>query len=204
MDTKKLDEQKENLDPRSSNGQVAGEPSCEFSENFHYDCDSLKAKHVADHACDSSTLVPLVEETSQMGLYRTEVNLEGVSQTDQHREAASCDWESLICDASDLLNLESPDDTELFEKSVDPATTFYKSIKNAMQNMHSICPVEQVGERSESEITDPSPKMDYEVKIALVLLKLELSSRELQHKGYHFKHLNTKISVLFISKICIS
>ncbi|KAL0434097.1 UNVERIFIED_CONTAM: protein tesmin/TSO1-like CXC 2 [Sesamum latifolium] len=69
MDTKKLDEQKENLDPGASNGQVAGEPSCEFAENFHYDRDTLKANHVAEHACNSSTLVPLVEETSLRQLY---------------------------------------------------------------------------------------------------------------------------------------
>ncbi|KAL0392988.1 UNVERIFIED_CONTAM: CRC domain-containing protein TSO1 [Sesamum radiatum] len=188
MDTKKLDEQKENLDPGASNGQVAGEPSCEFAKNFHYDRDSLKAKHVAEHACNSSTLVPLVEETSLRQLYGGEVNLDGVSQIDQHKEAASCDWESLISDASDLLNLESPNNTESFEKSVDPATTFYRSIKNAMQNMHSNCPVvsgEQVGGLSEnlltqpgegcesmdaeshdiitgSSITDPTEKMEYE------------------------------------------
>ncbi|XP_011073450.1 protein tesmin/TSO1-like CXC 2 isoform X3 [Sesamum indicum] len=190
MDTNKLDEQEENLDPGASNGQVAGEPSCEFAENFQYDRDSLKAKHVEEHACNSSTLVPLVEKTSLRQLYGGEVNLEAVSQIDQHKEAASCDWESLISDTSDLLNLESPNNTESFEKSVDPATTFYRSIKNAMQNMHSICPVvsgEQVGGRSEPEnlltqpgegresmdaeshdiiagssITDPSEKMEYE------------------------------------------
>ncbi|KAK4434046.1 CRC domain-containing protein TSO1 [Sesamum alatum] len=190
MDTKKLDEQKENLDPGTSNGQVAGEPSCEFDENFNYDRNSLKDKHVAEHAYNHSTLVPLVEETSQRQLYGSEVNKEGVSQIDQHKEAASCDWESLISDASDLLNLESPNDAESFEKSVDPATTFYRSIKNAMQNMHSLCPVvsgEQVGGRSEPEnlliqpgeghesmdaeshdiiagssITDPTEKMEYE------------------------------------------
>ncbi|KAI3459413.1 hypothetical protein Pfo_016076 [Paulownia fortunei] len=206
--TMKLDDQKENLDPRAFDCEVAGEPSyecsklvVEFAENLSYDCVSpnsslrpsrcLKAKCVAEYACTSSTLVPFVEEASQRGLYRGEMNLEGVSQIDQNKEATSCDWESLISDASNVLVFESPNGTEPYKKSIDPATSFYTSIKNAIQNTHSLGAVVsggQVGEGSEfenfstqagegsemmenaethdivagSSIMNPSEKMDYE------------------------------------------
>ncbi|KAL1536123.1 protein tesmin/TSO1-like CXC 2 [Salvia divinorum] len=42
-------------------------------------------------------------------------------------------WDSLIADASDLLILESPNN-----KFVDPATAFYRSIRNAIQNAQSL------------------------------------------------------------------
>ncbi|KAG8373096.1 hypothetical protein BUALT_Bualt12G0135100 [Buddleja alternifolia] len=145
--TQKLNEQKENLDPRTSNGELIGEPS--------YDCSKLVipfVKHVPEYACNSSALVPFVEESSQV-LFRNGTGLEGLSQIDS-------DWESLIADASDLLVFESPNDGESYKKPVDPATSFYTSIKNAMQNMHSLGAVvsgEQVGEGSALEDLSTQP-----------------------------------------------
>ncbi|KAL0414495.1 UNVERIFIED_CONTAM: protein tesmin/TSO1-like CXC 2 [Sesamum radiatum] len=206
--SKQSEEQRENLNQRVSDGEVAGGPSydcsklvVESAEDPSYDFNSpnsslrpscgLKAKHMADYACNTSTLVPFVQEGSQRGSYGSEVNIEGVSQVDQDKEASSCDWENLISDASNLLIFESPNDTDSYKKSTDPGTSFYTSIPNDMQNMHSLCaagPSEQVGEGGEpehlstqpgegsemteiadthdiiagSEMDNPAEKMDYE------------------------------------------
>ncbi|KAI3469608.1 hypothetical protein Pfo_026271 [Paulownia fortunei] len=173
--TRQLDEQQENVNPRASDGEVSGEPSydcskfvVDFAED--YDCNSpnsnlrrscgLKAKHMADYGCNSSKLVPFVQEASQRDSYESEVSMKGVSQIDQNKEATSCDWENLISDASDLLIFESPDDTDSYKKSIDPGTSFYSSIKDDMENMQSLCAVgsgEQVVVGSEPENLSTQP-----------------------------------------------
>ncbi|KAL0388562.1 UNVERIFIED_CONTAM: protein tesmin/TSO1-like CXC 2 [Sesamum radiatum] len=77
--SKHLDEQRENLNQRVSDGEVAGGPSydcsklvVESAEDPSYDFNSpnsslrhscgLKAKHMADYACNTSALVPFVQE----------------------------------------------------------------------------------------------------------------------------------------------
>lgn len=91
----------------------------------------------------------------------------------------------MISNGSDLLIFESPNDTDYYKKSVDPATTFYKSIKNAIQNVQSHGAVAsepenlltQPGEGSEmmessenidviagSSIINPGENMEFEVK----------------------------------------
>ncbi|KAL2530516.1 Protein tesmin/TSO1-like CXC 2 [Forsythia ovata] len=162
-----LDEHQANLDQPNSVGQVAGEPSfecsklvVEFEQNFKYDCSSpgssltpscgLKTQHMAEYACTSSALIPFVQEASQMGLFGSGVDLDGVSQIDQNKEATGCDWESLISDAPDQLIFESPNDTESYKKSVDPGKSLYSSISNDMPNTYSFC-VAGAGEKAEEE-----------------------------------------------------
>ncbi|CAI9776812.1 unnamed protein product [Fraxinus pennsylvanica] len=162
-----LVEHQTNLDQPNSVGQVADEPSfecskleVEFEQNFKYDCSNpgssltpscgLKTKHMAKYACTSSALIPFVQEASHRGLFGSEVNLDGVSQMDQNKEATECDWKSLISDAPDQLIFESPNDTESFKKSVDPGKGLYPSITNDMQNTYSFCG-EGSGEKSEEE-----------------------------------------------------
>ncbi|KAL8026332.1 hypothetical protein ABFX02_14G019400 [Erythranthe guttata] len=115
--TEKLDEYKENLDPRVSN-------IC--AENYN----------VAEYGCSpSSTFIQIAEESSGSGLYRDEMSLQVISQSDQAKESAPSDWESLISDGSDLFSFDSPNiDRDAYSKPVDPSTIFYTSIKNAIQN----------------------------------------------------------------------
>ncbi|KAK4425642.1 protein tesmin/TSO1-like CXC 2 [Sesamum alatum] len=92
--TKQSDEQQENLNQRVSDGEVVGGPSydcsklvVESAEDLSYDFNSpnsglrpsrgLKAEHVADYACNTSTLVPFVQDACQRGSYGSEVNIEG-------------------------------------------------------------------------------------------------------------------------------
>lgn len=196
----KLDEQKENLDPRASECANAGVPSyecsklvVEFAESLNCESDMmnsslscLKAKHVAEYACTSSACGPFVQDQRSANI--NEANLEGLANLDQNN------WDSLISDASDLLGFESPN-MESYDKPVDPATTFYRSIKNAIQNAQSLGAVvcgervregreaenmpSQPGEGTEmnenagahdivsdSSFSNSSQKMDYEVRIA--------------------------------------
>ncbi|KAK6130168.1 hypothetical protein DH2020_036084 [Rehmannia glutinosa] len=155
--TKQLDEQQENVDPRASDDDSAGEPSYDCSKfvvDFpeDYDCnspnssirpsDGLKAKETA--------LVPFVQEASQRGSYENEVNMEGISHIDQNKEATSCDWENLI-DASNLLIFESPDNTNSYTKSIDHGTSFYT------QSLCVVGPSEPVVEGSEPENLSTQP-----------------------------------------------
>ncbi|KAK4482859.1 hypothetical protein RD792_010031 [Penstemon davidsonii] len=157
--TKKLDEQKENLDPRASEFE---KNVVEFGENFNYDCNSpnsnlrsssyLKTKHMAEYACNPSRFVPFGEEGSQRGIYVSEVNQEGITQIDPNKEPSSCDWESLISDASDLLVFESPND---YKKPIDQGSSL---CENDMQkNLDAFAPNEQTGEGNEQENLSTQP-----------------------------------------------
>lgn len=161
----KLDEQKENLDPSASECANAGVPSyecsklvVEFAESLNCDSDMmnsslscLKAKHVAEYACTSSACGPFVLDQRSANI--SEANLEGLGNLDQNN------WDSLISDASDLLGFESPN-MESYDKPVDPATTFYRSIKNAIQNAQSLGAVvcgERIREGREAENMPSQP-----------------------------------------------
>ncbi|KAK4405744.1 protein tesmin/TSO1-like CXC 2 [Sesamum angolense] len=53
----------------------------------------LKAKHMADYACNTSALVPFVQEASQRGSYGSEVNIEGrvlVSKLEREVNQSTC------------------------------------------------------------------------------------------------------------------
>lgn len=186
--TKQLDERNQSAD-----GEVAAEPSYDCSKfvvdfDKDYECAGpnlrpgcgLEAKDMADYACTSSELVPLIHDPSQ----RVEVNMGVSTQVDQSKEATSCDWEHMISDTSDLLVFESPNDRDSYNNSVDPGTSFYASIKGDMQSLHLICTVDsgeqvvaneaenlstQPGEENEmnnaagSSLSNPDEKVDYEV-----------------------------------------
>lgn len=132
-----LDEQKENLDPRASHCELVCEPSYDCSrllldltENFSGDNDNQNCSLKPSYACFSSAVGPLT--------YKTEEKLEGFGHVDQNKEATSFDWEHLISNATNLLAFESPNDSESCEQSVDPATSFYRSIRNAIQNEQTL------------------------------------------------------------------
>lgn len=167
--TKQLDERNESAD-----GEEAAEPSYDCSKfvvdfDKDYECASpnsnlrpgcgLEAKGMADYACTSSALVPLIREPSE----RVEVNMDVSTQIDQNKEATSCDWEHMISDTSDLLVFESPNDRDSYNNSVDPGTSFYTSIKGDMQSLQLIYTVdsgEQVVAGNEAENLSTQPGED--------------------------------------------
>ncbi|KAK4478113.1 hypothetical protein RD792_017391, partial [Penstemon davidsonii] len=174
--TKKLD------DSRTSDEEMASEPSyecsklvTEFAENFNYDYNSpnsnirskdcLKAKHMADYESSSLALVPFVEDASRRSLY---VNPHRVSQIDRNKEGSSCDWESLISDAPDMLNYESPNVSESYKELVDYGTSFNTGMKNDMQSTQpreGSCMMENAVTDDiidDPSLYNPSEKMDSE------------------------------------------
>ncbi|KAH6786943.1 hypothetical protein C2S52_006495 [Perilla frutescens var. hirtella] len=160
-----VDEQKENMYSMASESENAVEPSygcsklvVEFVKNLNCNSDivdsslsCLKAKNVAEYACTSSACGPFVEDQRSVSI--SEANLEGLGNINQHN------WNSLIADASDLFVFEPPNIVS-YNKSVDPATTFYRSIKNAIQNAQTLSAVvcgERVREGGEVEHMPSQP-----------------------------------------------
>ena len=147
-----LDEQRENLDPNFEN---AGEPV----ELANYESSIEKSNEDVLGTCSA-----LVE--GQRSVKTSEANVDVLGNTNVNS------WESLINDASDLLAFESPN-AEAYDKSVDPSTAFYRSIRTAIQNAQAVCggrgnTAEDMPCQPDGEIEngDASSKMDYEVKIA--------------------------------------
>ncbi|XP_042026307.1 protein tesmin/TSO1-like CXC 2 [Salvia splendens] len=148
-----LDEQRENLDPNFEN---AGEPSRLDVELANYESSIEKSNEDVLGTCSA-----LVE--GQRSVNMSEANVDVLSTTNVNS------WQSLINDASNLLTFESPN-AEDYNKSVDPASAFYRSIRNAIQNAQSLgaaaCgePVEDMPCQPDGEIEngDASSKMDYE------------------------------------------
>ncbi|XP_047965186.1 protein tesmin/TSO1-like CXC 2 [Salvia hispanica] len=135
--TMNLDEHKES-NP-DANGEKVGEPPyvcsklvVEFAETLSCEMDivgsglsGLEAKQVAEYACTSSAIVE-----SQRSVNMSETNAEVLGNT-----IGNC-WDSLIADSSDLFIFESPK-AKACNESVDPATAFYRSIRNAIQHVQS-------------------------------------------------------------------
>lgn len=152
MDTPgQIDEHKKSLDVRAPESEVVGEQS--------FDCSKFVIECVEDpsNAGHSSALVLFEQEVSEGVPQRNEVNMEGAIQIDQNKEGASSEWESLISGTSDLFIFESPNCTDPHKKM--DGSSFYASIENDIQNMHSMCAFssEQVREGSESEHMSTQP-----------------------------------------------
>lgn len=132
---------------KASDCQNASHPSCgssklavEFEENLNRESDVVNPSL----SCLNSSA--FVEQ--QRSVNMAKANVEGLGDIDQS------DWDSLIADASDLIVFESPN-KEPCNEAVDPATTFYRSIRNAIQNAQSlsavVCGGDRTTERNEAE-----------------------------------------------------
>ncbi|KAL8047998.1 hypothetical protein ABFX02_07G034900 [Erythranthe guttata] len=162
--TKKSDELQENVDTRESDADVAACHSSydcskyivDFAEGYDFSSPNascgLKDKHVS--------VVPFVQNN----------NMEGVSQSqviDRNQESKTCDWDSLISDATDLLIFESPNDADTYKKSmIDNGMSFYNSMDSDMQNMQSLCAEgsgEQFLEGNETENLSTQPGEGIEI-----------------------------------------
>ncbi|KAL1548625.1 protein tesmin/TSO1-like CXC 2 [Salvia divinorum] len=158
--TKELDEQKESGDGGDLAAELSHDDCSMFVVDFtkDYKCASpssnlrpgcsLEAKAMTDYGCTSSALVPPMHEPPQRG----EANTDRVYQ---NRKAASCDWEHMVSDTSELLVFESPNDRDSYIKSVDPGTSFYTGIKSDMQRLQVISAVDSGGNEAETFSTQP-------------------------------------------------
>ncbi|XP_051125322.1 CRC domain-containing protein TSO1-like [Andrographis paniculata] len=98
------------------------------------------------------------EGTKKSGEHQVDKNADAINLVDQNKETAS-EWEDLLSNASDLIVFESPGDVNSYEKSVDPGESFYASMNNDMENMHTLLDSgEQLGERCELEDGSTHPE----------------------------------------------
>lgn len=131
----------------SQNSVVEASNECSklaVERTLNYECNdspstlptgSFRGKSLSEFAGSSVTYVPLVQGMSGKGLLRCEVNTEGKNELDPNKEAPGCDWENLICDATDLLIFDSPGDPEAFTKAAGPNLRHFGFASNEMQNM---------------------------------------------------------------------
>ncbi|KAM3249040.1 protein tesmin/TSO1-like CXC 3 isoform X1 [Capsicum annuum] len=145
----------------------------ELSRTLNYDSPStlptgnMRGKSLAEFTGSSVTYIPLVQDMSGKGLVRCEVNMEGTNEIDPNKEASGCDWENLICDATDLLIFDSPGDPEAFTKATGPHFRPFGFVSKEMQNMQGSSQVstsECGGDGSETENPSTQPADETQVK----------------------------------------
>ncbi|XP_027116328.2 protein tesmin/TSO1-like CXC 2 isoform X2 [Coffea arabica] len=167
-------EQQENFDPGNSLGETSIEPSydcsqlaVEFVRSLNYDCKSpisspkascaASNKGLSEFDANAGPLVPFSLVVSEKGLFTNESSIEGLGQTNQSRDGAGCDWESLISDAADLLNFDTPKDVDSFNESPRSTTAFYTNNTNNIQNMQTFGCIEHQGEGIDNENPSTQP-----------------------------------------------
>lgn len=79
------------------------------SRKLSYEAVSPDTMNTLKMMHSSSSDVPFVDNAN--GQLRIDTEMEGMGQLHQDKEATGCDWDSLISDASELLNFDSPRDT---------------------------------------------------------------------------------------------
>ncbi|KDP40217.1 hypothetical protein JCGZ_02215 [Jatropha curcas] len=157
-------ELQENFDAGVSIAEASIEPPSEHAEfaielprRFKYDCGSPE--------CDTmSCCGPHVDCMSELaGISALEVSqkcadmhLQGIHPTKRKKEAADCDWESLISDTADLLIFNSPIDSEVFkglmQKSLDAGGSYPTPLDEVQMQ---IVPVGSVEPEMEYTSTQP-------------------------------------------------
>ncbi|XP_059293725.1 protein tesmin/TSO1-like CXC 3 isoform X1 [Lycium ferocissimum] len=177
-------EPKESFGSESSVVEALASPSHECSKlavelarSLNYECSNdspstlptggIRGKSLSEFAGSSVTYVPLVQDKSGKGLLRCEVNMEGTNENDPNREPSECDWENMICDATDLLIFDSPGNPEAFTKATGPNFRSFGFISNEMQNMQDFSQVstsECGGDGSETEKPSTQPGDETQVE----------------------------------------
>ncbi|KAI7748532.1 hypothetical protein M8C21_024100 [Ambrosia artemisiifolia] len=83
--------------------------------------------------------IPFINSGPENGSMRLEAEIGGINQLHHGKEVSACDWDSLISDASELLNFDSPSDTVAYKGSgqsaLDPPS-FNTSLMNAKPQVH--------------------------------------------------------------------
>ncbi|KAK4355572.1 hypothetical protein RND71_024543 [Anisodus tanguticus] len=148
----------------------------ELARSLNYECSDspstlptggIRGKSLSDFAGSSVTYVPLVQDIFGKGLLRREVNMDGTNEIDPTKEPSGCEWENMICDATDILIFDSPGDPEAFTKATGPNFRSFGFVSNEMQNMQDFSQVstsEGGGDGSESEKPSTQPGDETQVK----------------------------------------
>ncbi|CAN4091281.1 unnamed protein product [Withania somnifera] len=176
-------EPKERFGSENSVVEVLASPSLEcsklavdLSRTLNYECSdspstlptgNMRGKSLSEFAGTSVTYIPLVQDISGIGLLRREVNMEGTNEIDPNKEAPGCDWENLICDATDLLIFDSPGDPEAFTKATGPNFRPFGFVSNQVQNMQDFSQVSTSGcsgDGNETEKPSTQPGDETQVK----------------------------------------
>ncbi|XP_044485911.1 protein tesmin/TSO1-like CXC 3 isoform X2 [Mangifera indica] len=137
----------ESFDPGVSFEEVSVEASSdskfaiELPRALKYDCGSpgcdptpcgIETNSVSEMTHASVPIVQFAEKASENVSSEVEVHLSGTSHGEHKKEAAGCDWESLMSDAADLLIFNFHDQPEaykgLMHKSMDPGARFGTSV----------------------------------------------------------------------------
>ncbi|KAK9070947.1 hypothetical protein SSX86_009515 [Deinandra increscens subsp. villosa] len=101
-------------------------------------CSSLESRKLNYEAVSPATMntLKLAGPSASSGQLTTATEIEGMNQLHNDKEVSACDWDSLISDASELLNFDSPSDNVAFkgpgQSTLDP-TSFNTSLMNAKQ-----------------------------------------------------------------------
>ncbi|GAB4851050.1 hypothetical protein Ancab_030348 [Ancistrocladus abbreviatus] len=119
----------------SSEGSIEPQLEIELPRALKYHSGSPDCSTVVPSGSETncepgtSALVPFVEEPFRRCSFGAELNSQG---TEENKEGTSCDWESLISDATDLLVFDSPNDAASlkgsFQKQLDSEGGFFTSL----------------------------------------------------------------------------
>ncbi|GMH08459.1 hypothetical protein Nepgr_010299 [Nepenthes gracilis] len=118
------------------------EPLCDVSKlaielptAMKYECGSPDTKKdvpsSSETNCELGTsgLVPFIKEPSRRGSFGAQLNSQ---EMEENKDGISCDWESLISDATDLFVFDSPNDSEslkeLTQRTLDEEKSFFASL----------------------------------------------------------------------------
>uniref|UniRef100_A0A2P2JIN9 CRC domain-containing protein n=2 Tax=Rhizophora mucronata TaxID=61149 RepID=A0A2P2JIN9_RHIMU len=143
-------ELQENFDPVASFAEASAETSneemkftIELPQTLKFDCGSPDCGPTAHCGTQSDC------EPSQKISAEGEMQLQGMHQIEQKKEAIECQWESLISDAADLLIFNSPMETEafqgLFQKSLDHGSGLPSSLDKGYNPIGSAEHIEMEG-----------------------------------------------------------
>ncbi|KAL8223926.1 hypothetical protein R6Q57_019401 [Mikania cordata] len=93
----------------------------------------------------SASSVPFIINTSENDLFRIETKITGINQVPHNKEVSTCEWDSFISDDSELLNFNSPSDTQpykVLDHSMLHPTSFNASLMNAQPQINGDNPSE--------------------------------------------------------------
>lgn len=115
----------------------------------------------------ASSDVVYVDEACKRNSPRNDVLVQGICRIEPRTDGAECEWDSLLCDATDLLIFNTPNEREtlkdLMQKPFDPSTIrgsdFMSQLaQSTISNGEKMLIVDSVASGSEHEIEDHPSK----------------------------------------------
>nr|GEX40433.1 protein tesmin/TSO1-like CXC 2 isoform X2 [Tanacetum cinerariifolium] len=102
--------QQTDFNPSDSNTSAVPLKGCSNFESskLSYDPASLNTMDMLKMAGPSASSAPFINNAPADGSLRIEEEIEGIDALHHGKEVTGCDWDSMISDASELLNFNSP------------------------------------------------------------------------------------------------